>query len=146
MTSASRADGASRRRPTYLAKRAGQSADAAERALVHARRAENRFEEREVVEWLVIALLLGPAPAAEASGRCARLLEESAVDPPLEVQVLGRAGPPRGDAGTDRRSGGFPRAQPAENGPARGVDLALFVARRLRVATGDLTRPPPSAS
>jgi DNA-binding SARP family transcriptional activator len=73
----------------YLARRAGQSVEAAERALVHARRAGNRFEEREIVEWLVIALLLGPAPAAEGSARCAQLLEESAGDPPLEVQILG---------------------------------------------------------
>src|SRR5207247_9173011 len=53
----------------YLARRAGLSAEAAERALEHARRAGDRFEEREIVEWLVMALFFGPAPAAEAARR-----------------------------------------------------------------------------
>ena len=49
-----------------------------ERALVHARRAGDRFEEQEIVEWLVIALLLGPAPAAERPPSVRRLLARSA--------------------------------------------------------------------
>jgi len=73
----------------YLARRAGLCAEASERALDHVRRAGDQFEEREIVEWLVVALFLGPAPAAEAAQRCERLLEESTGDPALEVQILG---------------------------------------------------------
>ena len=58
----------------YLDRRAAACADASERALVHARRARDYFEEREIVEWLVIALLLGPAPADKALERCTLLL------------------------------------------------------------------------
>ena len=58
----------------YLDRRAAACADASERALVYARRARDRFEEREIVEWLVIALLLGPTPALEAFERCTALL------------------------------------------------------------------------
>jgi class 3 adenylate cyclase/tetratricopeptide (TPR) repeat protein len=73
----------------YLGRRLGSCAQASERALEHARRAGDRFEEREIVEWLVVALFLGPAPAEAAARRCERLLEESAGDPALEVQILG---------------------------------------------------------
>jgi DNA-binding SARP family transcriptional activator/class 3 adenylate cyclase len=72
----------------YLARRGRLCADASERALEHARRASDRFEEREIVEWLVIALLLGPAPAAEATLRCERLLAETADHPLLQAQIL----------------------------------------------------------
>ena len=73
----------------YLARRGGPSSDASERAFAHARRAHDPLEQRESVEWLVIALFLGPAPATEAAHRCERLLEESAGDPALEAQILG---------------------------------------------------------
>jgi DNA-binding SARP family transcriptional activator/tetratricopeptide (TPR) repeat protein len=73
----------------YLARRAGPSVAAAERALVHARRAKDPFEEREIVQYLLVALLLGPAPAPEGAGRCTRLLEEAAGDPVLEAYTLG---------------------------------------------------------
>ncbi len=73
----------------YLARKAGPSAEAAERALAHARRAGDRFEERELVEWLGTALVLGPAHALEAARRCEQLLEEAAGDPVLEVHALG---------------------------------------------------------
>jgi len=73
----------------YLDRHLGSCAEASERALEHVRRAGDRFEEREIVEWLVVALFLGPAPAEEAVRRCERLLEESAGDPTLEVQILG---------------------------------------------------------
>ena len=42
--------------------------------LEHVRRTDDRFEEQEIVEWLLIALLLGPASAQDASRRCQRLL------------------------------------------------------------------------
>jgi DNA-binding SARP family transcriptional activator/class 3 adenylate cyclase len=72
----------------YLARRAGPSADASERALAHVRLTGDRFEEREIVEWLCIALFLGPAPAAEAAARCERLCEESAGRPLVQATVL----------------------------------------------------------
>src|SRR5206468_12014170 len=58
----------------YLGRHLASCAEASECALEHARRAGDRFEEREIVEWLVIALLLGPAQAPEAARRCERLL------------------------------------------------------------------------
>ena len=73
----------------YLARQAGASAEAAEQALLHVRRTEDRFEEREIVEWLIIALFLGPAPAVEATERCERLLAEASGDRVLEVHALG---------------------------------------------------------
>ena len=54
----------------YLARRGGACVNASELALEHARIAGDRFEEQEIVEWLVIALLLGPMPAADAAERC----------------------------------------------------------------------------
>jgi DNA-binding SARP family transcriptional activator/tetratricopeptide (TPR) repeat protein len=73
----------------YLAKRAGSSVEAAERALVHARRADDPFEEREIVQYLLVALVLGPASAQEAARRCEQLLEEAAGDAVLEGDALG---------------------------------------------------------
>ena len=73
----------------YLDRRGKPSAEAAERALGHARRAADPFEEREIVEWLGIAFILGPSSAEEAEDRCRRLLEEVAGRPPLEVNILG---------------------------------------------------------
>jgi tetratricopeptide (TPR) repeat protein len=76
----------------YLARCGGLCAEASERALEHARRAGDRFEEREIVEWLVVALFLGPAPARTAVRRCEELLKETPADPVLEVQILGALG------------------------------------------------------
>jgi DNA-binding SARP family transcriptional activator len=73
----------------YLARRGGPCADASERAFEHVRLTGDRFEEREIVEWLIIALILGPAPAAEAARRCERLLAETADDPLLQAEILG---------------------------------------------------------
>ena len=72
----------------YLARRAAESAEASEQALVHARRAQDSFEVREIVEWLAVALTLGSTPASEALRRCERLLEEAAGDRFLEVTLL----------------------------------------------------------
>jgi tetratricopeptide (TPR) repeat protein len=58
---------------------------------VHARRARDRFEEREIVEWLVIALLLGPAPAGGGYERCVELMGTEWEDPLLPVEVAGAA-------------------------------------------------------
>jgi DNA-binding SARP family transcriptional activator/tetratricopeptide (TPR) repeat protein len=73
----------------YLDRHAGSCAEALEQALVHARRAHDRFEEREIVEWLVIALLLGPAPAPDALARCSELLAEKWDDVLLPSEVYG---------------------------------------------------------
>ncbi len=73
----------------YLGRRLALCAEASERALEHAHRAEDRFEEREIVEWLVVALLLGPAPVTEAARRCERLLEETVDNPLLQAEILG---------------------------------------------------------
>jgi DNA-binding SARP family transcriptional activator len=73
----------------YLARRSGLSVDASEHALKHVRRAGDRFEEREIVEWLMIGLHLGCAPAAEAAQRCERLDAEAHGDPVVKVHILG---------------------------------------------------------
>jgi DNA-binding SARP family transcriptional activator/tetratricopeptide (TPR) repeat protein len=75
----------------YLDRHAGSCVQASEQALVHARRADDRFEEREIVEWLVIALLLGPTPAPEALRRCNELLAERWDDVLLPPEVSGAA-------------------------------------------------------
>ena len=59
----------------YLDRHLALCAEASERALEQVRLAGDRFEEREITEWLVIALFLGPAPAEEAARRCRRLLD-----------------------------------------------------------------------
>jgi ATP/maltotriose-dependent transcriptional regulator MalT len=71
----------------YLARRAGPSAEASEHALLHVRRAGDSLEETESVEWLAVALLMGPTPVPEAIGRCERLLEEVDGQPGLELLV-----------------------------------------------------------
>jgi DNA-binding SARP family transcriptional activator len=73
----------------YLGRRLALCAEASERALEHVRRAGDRFEEQEIVEWLVIALLLGPVTAPEAARRCERLLEETLDNPLLQAEILG---------------------------------------------------------
>jgi len=76
----------------YLARRGEACAAASERALEHIRRAGDRFEEQEIVEWLVIALLLGPAPADEAAERCRELLRQ-ASEPLVEAEILAALAP-----------------------------------------------------
>jgi DNA-binding SARP family transcriptional activator len=76
----------------YLNRHLAACADASERALEHARHAGDRFEEREIAEWLVIALLLGPTRAADATRRCRVLLEEVADEPTLQAEIVGSLG------------------------------------------------------
>ncbi|HET9507900.1 MAG TPA: hypothetical protein VFO81_08140, partial [Gaiellaceae bacterium] len=73
----------------YLDRRGEPSVEAAKLALGHARRAADPFEEREIVEWLGIAFILGPSSAAAAEAACRSLLVELAGRPPLEVNILG---------------------------------------------------------
>jgi DNA-binding SARP family transcriptional activator/tetratricopeptide (TPR) repeat protein len=72
----------------YLARRAHACAEASERAFKHVRMTDDRFEEHEIVEWLVIALLLGPTPVTEATECCKRLLRESSGEPLAKAEVL----------------------------------------------------------
>jgi tetratricopeptide (TPR) repeat protein len=71
----------------YLARRAGPTAESSERALLYARRAGDPLEEAESVEWLAVALLMGPIPVAEAIRRCRELLQEIANNPGLDLMV-----------------------------------------------------------
>ena len=73
----------------YLGRQGKQSADAAERALEFARRAGDDLEQLEIVEWLGIALLLGPTPAEEGRRRCEHLLRTVSGDRRLELTMLG---------------------------------------------------------
>ena len=72
----------------YLARRAGACAEASEHALEHVRRVPDPYEEREIVEWLVIALLLGPSPVTDALQRCESLVRETPADGLLHGQLL----------------------------------------------------------
>jgi class 3 adenylate cyclase len=69
----------------YLARRAGASVEASEQALLHIRRGGDPFEEREIIEWLAIALSVGPVPAPEAAERCGQLLDEVRGNPLLDA-------------------------------------------------------------
>jgi len=72
----------------YLGRRAAASALASEHALEHARRVGDALELREIVEWLCVALMLGPTPAREAAARCEALLADVEREPILEPTVL----------------------------------------------------------
>jgi DNA-binding SARP family transcriptional activator/class 3 adenylate cyclase len=72
----------------YLGRNAGLCAEASTRALEHGRRAGDQLEKREIVEWLCVSLMLGPAPAADVAARCEKLLDEVEGDPILEPTVL----------------------------------------------------------
>jgi DNA-binding SARP family transcriptional activator/class 3 adenylate cyclase len=72
----------------YLARRGGPSVEASERALEHGRRAGDRFEQREIVAWFCVALMLGPTTAPDAATRCEELLSDPRHDPILEPTVL----------------------------------------------------------
>jgi DNA-binding SARP family transcriptional activator/tetratricopeptide (TPR) repeat protein len=76
----------------YLDRRAGESLEASERALLHVRRAGDGFEETEIVTWLSVALGLGPTPASQAVQRCKQLLADTAGNPVLKATLLGVLG------------------------------------------------------
>ncbi|MGI8480347.1 MAG: BTAD domain-containing putative transcriptional regulator, partial [Gaiellaceae bacterium] len=73
----------------YLAREGRLSAEAAETALEFARRSGDRFEQQEILEWLGIALVLGPTTGAEGAAICGRLLDQFAGDPRLELILIG---------------------------------------------------------
>jgi len=72
----------------YLGRSAAGCVEASERALVHAKRAHDPFELKEIIEWLAVALALGPTPASDADRRCKELLRDAAGDMFLEVTIL----------------------------------------------------------
>jgi tetratricopeptide (TPR) repeat protein len=76
----------------YLGRNGAACAEASEQALVHARRSGDRFEETEIVSWLVSALGLGSTPAPEVARRCEQLRAEVAGNAVLEVIILGVLG------------------------------------------------------
>ncbi|MDQ3671992.1 MAG: AAA family ATPase [Actinomycetota bacterium] len=73
----------------YLARNGRLSAEAAETGLTFARLSGDRFEQQEIVEWLGIALVLGPTTGAEGAAVCRRLLDQVAGDPRLELILTG---------------------------------------------------------
>jgi DNA-binding SARP family transcriptional activator/tetratricopeptide (TPR) repeat protein len=73
----------------YLARRGESSAAAARHAFEFGRRAGDQIEQLETVEWLGIALLLGPTPAAEGTRQCERLLQAVSGDQRLEATLFG---------------------------------------------------------
>jgi predicted ATPase len=78
----------------YLARSALRSAEASERALTHARRTRDSFEIKEIVEWLAIALTLGPthrrrAGTLSGSARRDRRRPLSRSDPAVNVCLSG---------------------------------------------------------
>jgi class 3 adenylate cyclase/tetratricopeptide (TPR) repeat protein len=76
----------------YLARRAGPSTEAAERALVYARRARDEFEVKENIEWLAVGHALGPTPAPEAARRIDSLREDAKGDKFLEATLCSLRG------------------------------------------------------
>jgi len=73
----------------YLARRGRLSAEAAETALEFARQSEDRFEQQEILEWLGVALVLGPTTGAEGATICERLLDRATGDPRLRLTIIG---------------------------------------------------------
>ena len=73
----------------YLARHGRLSAEAAETGLTFARQSGDRFEQQEIVEWLGIALILGPQTGAQGAAVCRRLLDQLAGDPGMELILTG---------------------------------------------------------
>jgi predicted ATPase/DNA-binding SARP family transcriptional activator len=72
----------------YLGRQSAPSADAAEQALVHARRAEDVLEEVEIIDWLGVALFMGATPADEAERRVESHLAELHAGRSVEAVLL----------------------------------------------------------
>ncbi len=65
----------------------GSAEEASERALVHARKAEDSHEEARIVDGLCTSLLYGPAPASEAIERCEEMLAWSRGSRVMEANI-----------------------------------------------------------
>jgi DNA-binding SARP family transcriptional activator/class 3 adenylate cyclase/tetratricopeptide (TPR) repeat protein len=77
----------------YLGRQGAKSSDAAERALLHARRAEDMLEEVEIMTWLGVGLYMGSIPAPEAERRVKRHLDEQRASRTVEALLLGCLAP-----------------------------------------------------
>jgi class 3 adenylate cyclase/tetratricopeptide (TPR) repeat protein len=125
----------------YLARRAGPSAEAAERALVHARRAGDPLEVKEIVEWLAVGLVLGPAPASEALQRLEQLQRETAYGGFPEVTLCSMGGNLAAMCGrTDRAEELFAQARRAVT--ERDLHRAGYFAIQLGLAAPALGNLP----
>jgi tetratricopeptide (TPR) repeat protein len=114
----------------YLESRAEESTAAAEHALGHARHAGDRFEESEIVEWLLVALLFGPRPVPEARERCEQLLEGAAGRPELAAMLaagLAWLEASRGDVEEARRYATTAGKALEEHGPVFGFVMFSLV-------------------
>jgi class 3 adenylate cyclase len=65
----------------------GPAEEASERALAHARKAEDRHEEARIMDGLCTSLLYGPAPAAQAIDRCEEMLAWSRGSRVMEANI-----------------------------------------------------------
>jgi predicted ATPase len=114
----------------YLERSAEESTAAAEQALTHVRRADDRFEEAEILEWLLVTLLFGPRPVPEAYDRCSELLGEVAGRPELEAMVtacLAWLEASRGRAEEARRFAALAEKALEEHGPVFGYVMFSLV-------------------
>jgi class 3 adenylate cyclase/tetratricopeptide (TPR) repeat protein len=68
--------------------RFAEAADACERALRHARRAEAAREEARAVDLLCMCLVHGPTPVADAVERADRMLAEARANPGLRANLM----------------------------------------------------------
>jgi len=71
-----------------LTLRYGESTQALEHALAHARRARDRREEELILTWLGARWCFGPTPVDEAISRCTEMLEQGQGSPWLEAAAL----------------------------------------------------------
>ena len=68
--------------------RFGEAAEAAERALEHAQRANAAREESRAADLLCMCLLHGPTPVPAAIGRVTEMLAEATANPGLQANVM----------------------------------------------------------
>ncbi len=104
----------------------GASEEALERALVHARRANDQSEAGDILWWLGVAFHFGPTRAEEGIRRCEEILVQARHDRPLEAGMLGILG------GLYAMRGRFAEAREHF---ARGISILEELGLKLRMAT-----------
>ena len=88
-----------------ISSRWGEQTDALERALVHARLANDRREETMILGQLALSLYWGPTPVPDALTRCEQMLAETGRDRAVEARVTVSI------AGLEAMRGRFDRAR-----------------------------------